>query len=256
MAAELPTASAWGRSTMRKDAWWVQPVLIVLVLGGFVVYATFRVFENAHYSYGDYHSPFGNPDLTAFLPFLAVLPFTVSPAMILLPAPAGLRFTCYYYRRSYYRAFAGMPPSCAVSGTTNANYRGERGLMIIQNLHRYFLYLALVVLLFNLVDAVRAFGLLSGTFFVGVGSILFGVNALLLSAYTLGCHSLRHLLGGRLDCYSCDFKSRLQHNLWAKITVLNERHMLWAWVSLVVVALTDLYVRGLSAGWWTDVRLI
>jgi hypothetical protein len=40
------------------------------------------------------------------------------------------------------------------------------------------------------------------------------------------------------------------------VTKLNEKHMEYAWVSLIWVALADLYVRLLSMGIISDVRFI
>jgi hypothetical protein len=44
--------------TMRRDAWWGQPLLTLVVLGGFVVYATWAALQGDHYEYGPYLSPF------------------------------------------------------------------------------------------------------------------------------------------------------------------------------------------------------
>ena len=253
MATELRRERPWGHRTLRADTWYVQPAITFVVLLSFVVYATFRVFENAHYSSGVYHSPFGSPDLTGFVPFLSLVPFTVSPAMVLLPFPAGFRLTCYYYRKAYYRSFGLRPVACAVRSATPSDYRGEaRGILMLQNAHRYFLYAALIVLLFNLYDFIGAFGVWDRHLQLGLGSLVFTVNIVTLSGYTMGCHSLRHLVGGKLDAFSCDTLSRARYSLWGRVTWFNGRHMKWAWVSLVVVALTDLYVRGLSVGWWHD----
>ena len=87
---------------------------------------------------------------------------------------------------------------------------------------------------------------------IGLGSFILLVNAALLTGYSLSCHSLRHLAGGRLDCFSCGVAARVRYRAWQRLTGLNERHMLWAWVSLVSVALADLYVRLLAAGWIVD----
>ena len=38
----------------------------------------------------------------------------VTPAILILPFPGLFRFTCYYYRKAYYRSFAMTPPACAV----------------------------------------------------------------------------------------------------------------------------------------------
>ncbi|MGI9519178.1 MAG: hypothetical protein ACR2NP_19155, partial [Pirellulaceae bacterium] len=112
---------SWGE-TFRRDNWWVIPLVVFLVLSGFIVYATWAAFQNAHYEYGNYLSPFYSPVLwgdshhawfsgsrPGFWP--AWLPF--SPALLILPFPAGFRMTCYYYRGAYYKAFWADPPSCA-----------------------------------------------------------------------------------------------------------------------------------------------
>src|SRR5438132_5250647 len=72
----------------------------------------------------------------------AILPF--SAAMFILPFPGLFRFTCYYYRGAYYKAFWADPISCAV-GEPRKSYWGENSLpLILQNIHRYFLYLAII----------------------------------------------------------------------------------------------------------------
>ena len=40
------------------------------------------------------------------------------------------------------------------------------------------------------------------TFGIGVGTLVLAANIVLLSGYTLGCHSFRHLVGGVLDQFS------------------------------------------------------
>jgi len=78
---------------------------------------------------------------------------------------------------------------------------------ILQNLHRYFLYAAIVFLCFLWYDAIRAFCFLAPDntrhFGIGVGSLVLLVNIVLLTMYLLSCHSLRHLIGGKVDCFSC-----------------------------------------------------
>ncbi len=250
----LGTAAAPARNE-RRDAWWVQPVITFGVLTAFVAYATFRVFENRHYiaDNGTFHyaTPFGNPDFTGFVPgVLVAIPivgqFLAYPGVLILPFVAGFRFTCYYYRKAYYRSFVARPAGCAVPAWKGPGYKGERGILVIQNLHRYFLYAALLVLLFNYWDAFRSIVTPHGLNF-GLGSAIMLGNVVLLSAYTLGCHSFRHLAGGRLDCYSCDLASQQRYGIWSKVTVLNGRHMMWAWISLFWVAFTDFYVRTAAA---------
>ena len=245
----------------RIDAYWVQPLVTFLVLSGFVAYATWRVLENQFFiaDNGAYHyaTPFGNPNLAEFavvgppIQFLAeAIPvvggFLLYPGVLILPFVAGFRFTCYYYRKAYYRSFAMSPPACAVPGTRGKGWKGERGLMVFQNLHRYFFYAALVVLLFNFIDMVKSISTPNGLYF-GVGSALMILNVAFLSFYTLGCHSLRHLVGGKLDCFSCSTPARIRYGLWSRVTMLNKRHQLWAWVSLVWVAGTDFYIRWVAS---------
>jgi hypothetical protein len=122
---------------------------------------------------------------------------------------------------------------------------------ILQNIHRYFLYLAFIPLFFLWIDAVIPLWN-TGQFRFGLGTPILLVNAALLTGYSLSCHSLRHLVGGRLDCFSCGGAARVRYGAWQRVTGLNERHMLWAWVSLVSVALADLYVRLLAAGFIVD----
>ncbi len=85
-------------TTTRSDAWWLELILVVIVLGGFGIYATWRAFENNFYEWGPYLSPFYSPLIkTSWWP--------LSPALLILWAPLGFRATCYYYRKAYYRAF-------------------------------------------------------------------------------------------------------------------------------------------------------
>jgi hypothetical protein len=72
-----------------------------------------------------------------------------------------------------------------------------------------------------------------------------------LSLYSFSCHSCRHLCGGHLDVFS---SRPAKYSLWRVATRLNERHMLFAWISLIWVGLTDVYVRLLSMGVIRDVR--
>ena len=238
-----------GRALVR-DAWWPQVVPVVLGLGAFGVYATLRAFEGAYFQWGPYLSPFYSPLIDAhhhYWPF--------SPALLILAGPLGFRVTCYYYRKAYYRAFFLDPPGCGVAERPR-QYGGEtRFPFILQNLHRYFMYLALIFLAFLWHDAIRAFFFENGVG-VGVGSIVLLVNIVLLSLYFGSCHSLRHLLGGKLDCFSCVKFAGPRHKTWNALSALNEHHMLYAWMSLFSVGFADLYVRLVSSGAIRDLRLL
>jgi len=91
---------------------------------------------------------------------------------------------------------------------------------------------------------------------VGVGTLVLLFNVVLLTTYALSCHSLRHLVGGNLDCFSCAALGGPRHSAWRWLSLLNERHMLYAWISLVTVGLTDFYVRLVASGAITDLRLL
>lgn len=252
--------------TSRSDAWWVQPLLVFSVLSGFIVYSTWAALQGQHYHYGPYLSPFYSPELFGdsahswFGPKPGIWPtwLPFSPALLILWAPGGFRFTCYYYRGAYYKAFWSDPPSCTV-GEPRKSYRGEQSLpLILQNVHRYFLYLALIFICFLAYDVWKALWFTNPstgetTFGVGVGSLVLAVNVILLGGYTFGCHSLRHLIGGRIDCLSGVPARQASYRC---VSCLNRRHMMFAWCSLFWVAFSDAYVRLCSMGVWSDWRII
>jgi len=262
--SSLPRAGRFGE-TARTDAWWLKPLAVFLTLSGFIVYGTWAAFQGEHYAFGPYLSPFYSPELfgdsshSVFGPrpgwWPGWLPF--SPAFLILWAPGGFRVTCYYYRGAYYKGFWADPPACAV-GEPRKGYRGERSFpLILQNVHRYFLYLALVFVVILSHDAWKALWFENPAtgaveFGVGVGSLVLLINVILLAGYTFGCHSFRHLVGGRLSRIA---RRPVQSPTYRCVSCLNRKHMLWAWLSLVWVAFADLYVRLLSMGVWTDVRL-
>jgi hypothetical protein len=133
------------------------------------------------------------------------------------------------------------------------SYRGETALLLFQNLHRYTLYGALFLIVCLWWEAFAAF-FRDGRFGIGVGTAVMLMNAALLSAYTFGCHSWRHLIAGRLDCFSCDRAALPAYRVWKGSSWLNERHMAFAWLSLVWVAFTDLYIYLLSIGTIRDLN--
>ncbi len=252
--------------TARRDAWWLQPLAVVLGFGTFIVYTTWAAFQSAHYTAGPYLSPFYSPELFGdsphawFGPKPAAWPdwLPFSPAFLILVGPAGIRFTCYYYRGAYYKAFWADPPSCTV-GEPRKSYWGERSFpLVLQNVHRYFLYVALgfiVILSYDVWKALWFADPVSGkvSFGIGLGTIVMATNVVLITGYTFGCHSLRHLVGGRLDRLS---RAPMREKCYGCVSAFNRRHMLWAWVSLFSVGFTDLYIRLCSMGVWTDLRLL
>ena len=49
--------------TARRDAWWIQPLVVFLGLSTFLVYSTWAAFQGDHYTYGPYLSPFYSPEI-------------------------------------------------------------------------------------------------------------------------------------------------------------------------------------------------
>ena len=140
--------------TARRDLWWVYPLAVAVGLSTFVVYATWAAFQGEHYTYGPYLSPFYSPEIFGDSPhswfgpqpaaWPSWLPF--SPALLILPIPGLFRFTCYYYRGAYYKAFWADPPACTV-GEPRSSYWGENSFpLILQNIHRYMLFISVAVL--------------------------------------------------------------------------------------------------------------
>ena len=200
---------------MRRDAWWVQPLLTFLGLSAFIGYSTWRAFMGQDFlaiqDGTNYLSPFFSPILY-FHPNLswvtdevrtamhahawlgtmpAWAPLWVSPSFLILWAPAGFRFTCYYYRGAYYKAFWGDPPNCSV-GEPRDSYRGEQRFpLIFQNIHRYFFYVAAVFIFILAYDAFlgiqfstdssgKALAAGETQFGLGIGSLVLWGNVIFL----------------------------------------------------------------------------
>ena len=257
-------------STSRVDAWWSFPAATALGLTAFVVYTTWAALQGEHYYAAPYLSPFYSPVLFTDPSAPGAAPLShawfgawpswwprwlpASPALLILIFPGAFRFTCYYYRKAYYRAFAGSPPACAVAplATGLRHYRGETAWLLFQNLHRYALYFAIAFIFILGYDAILSFWRRgpdgAAHLGVGLGSLVLVVNVVLLAAYTFGCHSWRHLMGGRKDAFTADGRPTVWHRIWSRVTWLNERHMLFAWLSLFWVGFTDVYVRLVSMG--------
>jgi hypothetical protein len=244
--------------TSRRDYWWIQPLAVFLGLSTFLVYSTWAALQGNHYRFGPYLSPFYSPELFGdpvrswFGLRPMWIPAWVTAAMLILWAPGGFRVTCYYYRGAYYKAFWADPPSCTV-GEPRKTYLGERSFpLILQNIHRYFLYLALIFLVLLAHDLWKALWF-DGHFGIGVGTLVLLANLVLLTCYTFGCHSLRHLMGGFRDRSSTGSGGNYAYDC---VSCFNRRHMLFAWLSLFMVGFADLYVRLCSMGIWTDWRIL
>lgn len=249
--------------TLRTDSWWVPPLLTVLGLAAFVIYATVRAFVRSAYWVSDYHylTPFYSPCVSTscvegsshFGHWVGNLPMWIPLGFLVLPFLLLFRLTCYYYRKAYYRAVWFSPPACAVA-EPHAKYTGETRLpLIIQNVHRYFFYVAVVVSVVNTYDAIIAFHGEDGGFGFGLGNIILLVNVVLLWAYTISCHSCRHITGGRLKHFSAH---PIRYWMWTQVSKLNTRHMQLAWTTLATLAITDFYIMLVASGTISDPRFV
>ena len=244
--------------TERQDEWWWEPTLIIIALAVFLAYGMWTSFQpRAFYDFQSYSSPFQSP----ILHFLNIDSLNVSPLiaqMIVLgplAIPFGFRFTCYYFRKAYYRSFFMSPSACTVGKANAEAYNGERGLFVFQNLHRYFMYLAMVLVVLHWIDTVKAF-IWQDQLYVGLGSILLLIDAVFLSLYVFSCHAWRHLVGGKIDCFSCSHRNEIRYKGWQRISKLNENHGLWAWISMASIVAADLYIRLVASGAINEIKFI
>ncbi|MEH0575973.1 hypothetical protein [Streptomyces sp. B21-108] len=245
---------------LRTDRWWLAPAATAAGLLAFIAYSTWRAFANADYYAAPYVSPFYSPCLAENCRPMHAGPnadvfggwWGVSPAIIILIFPLGFRLTCYYYRKAYYRGFWASPPACAVA-EPHKKYTGEtRFPLILQNIHRYFFYAAIVVAGILTYDTVLSFRDEHYAWgHMGLGTLVFLLNITLIWAYTLSCHSCRHIVGGKLKHFS---RHPVRYRAWQFVGRLNARHMLLAWASLVSVALADFYVYLVASGVFDDPR--
>jgi hypothetical protein len=253
-----PRRADVGAKTLRQDNWWIAPLTTFTVFLAFIIYSTWRAFDGDNYYSAPYLSPFYSPCLTDSCvegssdfgqPFSW---WQLSPALLILIFPLGFRLTCYYYRKAYYRAFWLSPPACAVA-EPHSGYTGETRLpLILQNIHRYFWYAAMLVSLVLTFDVVIAFRDEDHEWgHMGLGTLIMLVNIVLIWLYTLSCHSCRHIVGGRLRHFS---KHPMRYQLWTWVSKLNRDHAKYAWLSLFSVALTDFYIYLLATGQFSDPR--
>jgi len=260
---DAPTRARISARTLRTDRWWLPPLITNVGLAVFVIYATVRSFMGQWYWVADYHylTPFYSPCVsTSCVPGsshfgtpLGELPGWIPLGFLALPFLLGFRLTCYYYRKAYYRSVWMSPPACAVA-EPHGRYSGETKLpLIIQNAHRYFFYIAALVSVINTYDAIVAFHSPEGGFGFGLGNVILTGNVIMLWAYTLSCHSCRHIAGGRLKHFS---NHPVRYWLWTQVSKLNVRHMQLAWTTLGTLMLTDLYVMLVSSGAISDLRFI
>lgn len=257
-----PGRATIAQKTLRTDRWWLAPLITVALLTIWIAYAVIRTATQKYYYVGgyDYLTPFASPCLSKtcvagsslFGQPLPKFPPLMPLGIVVLPFLLCFRLTCYYYRKAYYRSFWASPPACAVPDG-HKKYGGEtRFPLIIQNAHRYFFYAAVIISVINTIDAVHAL-IGDDGFQLGVGNLVLWINVIALWAYTVSCHSCRHITGGRLKHFS---KHPVRYWAWVQVSKLNKYHMALAWTTLATLAATDLYVALVASGSLTDLRFI
>ena len=257
MATELVKARRPAAATERRDLWWLLPLTVVVVLGSFVIYTTWAALDNNNFYHSPYLSPFYSPCLASNCGKAVNWSifgswWWLSPAIFILAFPGGFRLTCYYYRKAYYRSYFWSPPACGVADAAKG-YQGERRFpFILQNVHRYFFYIVWVILAFLWYDAFEAFRFDDG-WGIGLGSMIMVANVVLLTLYSLSCHSCRYLSGGYLDRF---FKAPTRYQMWRFVSRLNAKHANFAWFSLFSVVITDVYIRLVASGTISDWRIV
>lgn len=193
------------------------------------------------------------------LAFIALLVFRVpeyrgyidpfySPTILIIPIIALFRLTCYGFRKSYNRHLFKHPQSCIISKQSNKQnyYTGETSLLFrIENLHRYFMYFSLLILPFFYYDLYLS--LVFNLSILRLGSIFLLIDTILLTLYIFSCHSIRNLIGGNKDCFSCLKFSQKRKKLFDLQSFLNSNHEFFAWSSLVFIIFVDLYIRAMIA---------
>tara|TARA_B110000967_G_C18626887_1_gene431664 strand:- start:270 stop:740 length:471 start_codon:yes stop_codon:yes gene_type:complete len=150
------------------------------------------------------------------------------------------------------------PAACAVS-TPFGDYKGESRLFLFQNIHRYFMYIAVAYLFVLAYDVLLAtqFHADGGatSYGVSVGTLVLFLNVIMLGGYTLGCHSFRHAIGGIRNRFR-NGGGAVAEACWKSCTKLNKNHNKWAIYSLFWVMFSDFYIYACTEGWWTDVMLL
>jgi hypothetical protein len=260
-----PSRAQIPQRTLRTDRWWQSPLIVDLGFAAFVIYATVRAFLQNNYYVAEYNylTPFYSPcmskgcipEASHFWPQIIPDVWWIPFAALSLPFLLLFRLTCYYYRGAYYRSVWQSPTACAVA-EPHAKYTGEtRFPLIIQNTHRYFFYIAGIISVINTYDAIVAFHSDKGPggFGFGLGNVILVINVIMLWVYTLSCHSCRHIVGGRLKHFS---KHPVRYWFWSQVSVLNNRHKLYAWVTLGTLMITDFYVMLVASGTISDLRFI
>jgi len=191
-------------------------------------------------------------------PYHGIIDPFYSPTILVLPFVGLFRLTCYAYRKDYHRHIFKHPVSCALDNRGDSalrDYTGETKFFRVENLHRYFMYFGVAILPFFFYDFYLSitFG---GGLIIRLASLILLANAIMVTLWVFSCHAVRHLTGGRMDCYGCRFAGKQKNSFFNLQSKFNSHHEALAWSSLILFVFVDLYIRALSAGIPLDVTLL
>ena len=250
---KLPISQGFGE-TNRIDRWWMEPLWMGVALTAALIYTFLRLifFDGAiHYDDHRVTSPIFSPDIIHL--WSLEVPAWANSAMLILWIPFGFRGTCYYMRRVYYRTFFASPSACWVDEpeiNKKLGYKGEKRVFILNNLHRYFLYAAMIIIAIKWWDVTHTLTFEGGQYGVSVGTFVMAIEAFLLTMYVTSCHALRHLAGGMLDRWTTGI-SQIRGKLFGRLSLTNRSHGFWFWTSLSFVFIGDLWVFAVNEGYFT-----
>jgi len=260
---KLPMLNGMGR-TDRIDNWWAQPAVMGIGLILAVLWTLWRVVffsDHIDYNVNGAHviSPMFSPNVLDWDMFSGWdHPSWVNAAVLILWIPFSFRGTCYYMRRVYYRTFFASPVACWVDEpeiNKKIGYQGEKRLFLINNLHRYFLYMVIPILLIKWWDITHTMTFSNDGYGFTGGTIILFLEAVCLTFYVTSCHALRHLAGGMLDRWTTGI-SKVRGALFSKISIINRDHGFWFWISLVLVFVGDAWTIACSKGMINDFSLV
>ena len=228
-------------------------------LGFALLYTFIRVVlldGSIHYENHRVTSPIFSPDILHMF-HITNHPGWMNSAMLILWIPFGFRGTSYYMRKVYHRSFFQNPSACLVSKphiSHGIGYSGEKGIFIFNNIHRYMLYLAIIILSMKYYDVVHTMQF-DGSWGFSVGTLVLAIESFLLTMYVISCHAFRHLVGGALNQWR-GRGSNIGGSLFRFSSKHNVNHNLWFWTSLTMVFLGDMFVLSVAEGLISDPSFI
>ena len=122
----------------------------------------------------------------------------ISPGLLILWIPLGFRATCYYYRKAYYRFYFADPPGCAVGEPTiHRGYRMETAFPFILRTCTATSCTWRSCRCSSSGPIAWLSVTNTGGYRLGLGVGILFLNALLLTGYSLSCHSCGAWSAGR-----------------------------------------------------------